>query len=127
MKKYIFSAMVMGFMIACQSQSIIPAYGVLSPEDFKTVINGHKELKLIDVRTPAEYANGKIEGASNIDVQSPDFIEQLNLLNKDLEYGVYCALGRRSAIATDQMKKLGFTKIYDLRGGYDAWIKEEKK
>lgn len=127
MKKIIFSVWVLVSMIACQSQTNAPGYGVLLPQDFKSVIRDHKNLVLIDVRTPAEFENGKIEGAKNIDVQSPDFIDQLNLLDKDLEYGVYCAIGRRSAIATDQMKKLGFTKIYDLAGGYNAWIKEEKK
>ncbi|MBK8506244.1 MAG: rhodanese-like domain-containing protein [Saprospiraceae bacterium] len=127
MKKLIFSLLVFCFMMACQSQTNLPSYGVLSLQDFKTVIKEHKDLILIDVRTPGEFANGKIDGAINIDVQSPDFIDQLNLLNKDLEYGVYCALGRRSAIAADQMKKLGLTKIYDLGGGYNAWIKEEKK
>lgn len=127
MKKIIFSVLVLTSIIACQSQTKTAPYGVLSPKDFKTVIQDHKDLVLIDVRTPAEFDNGKIAGAKNIDVQSPDFIEKLNLLDKDLEYGVYCALGRRSAIAADQMKDLGFTKIYDLEGGYNAWIKEEEK
>lgn len=127
MKKLILGVLLLGSMIACQSQSDTPPYGVLSKEDFKAIIQDHKKLVLIDVRTPEEFANGKIEGAINIDVQSPDFVEQLNVLDKDMEYGVYCARGRRSAIAADQMKKLGFTKIYDLEGGYNAWIKEEDK
>jgi rhodanese-related sulfurtransferase len=126
MKKLIFSVLILGSMIACQSQTDTIPYGVLSSQEFKTVIQDHKNLVLIDVRTPAEFANGKIEGAKNIDVQSPDFLEQLKLLDKDLEYGVYCARGRRSAIAADQMKKMGFTKIYDLEGGYNAWVKEEE-
>ena len=121
--------MILGILSGCQSQnqSDGPGYGVLPPALFNEVIQTHKDLILLDVRTPAEFSNGKIEGARNLDVQSPDFVEQLNKLDKNAEYGIYCALGRRSAFAIDKMKSMGFTRLYDLGGGYNAWMSEKDK
>lgn len=68
---------------------------------------------LIDVRTPAEFAEGHLEGAENINLQSSDFIAQVSQLPKDSEYVVYCRSGNRSAEAIEQMSALGFTNLLD--------------
>lgn len=70
---------------------------------------------LIDVRTPAEFASGHLEGASNIDVQSPNFTAQVSQLPKDAPYVVYCRSGNRSTDAIDSMEDLGFTNL--VNGG----------
>jgi rhodanese-related sulfurtransferase len=71
---------------------------------------------VIDVRTPAEYAAGHIAGASNIDVEAPDFGSRIASLDPEAAYLVYCRSGRRSAIAADQMEAAGFTDIVDAGG-----------
>lgn len=48
---------------------------------------------MIDVRTPAEFASGHLEGAINIDVQSPDFDQQVAQLDPSATYLVYCRGG----------------------------------
>jgi len=68
---------------------------------------------LIDVRTPAEFASGHLEGADNIDVQSSDFAAKVSQLPKDAPYVVYCRSGNRSAAAIEQMQSLGFTNLLD--------------
>lgn len=68
---------------------------------------------LIDVRTPAEFASGHLEGAENIDVQSANFAAQVSQLPKDAPYVVYCRSGNRSADAIAQMQELGFTNLLD--------------
>jgi rhodanese-related sulfurtransferase len=72
---------------------------------------------VVDVRTPAEYAAGHIDGAVNIDVESPTFDEQVAKLDKATTYAVYCHSGRRSGIATGKMGDAGFTSVYNLQGG----------
>lgn len=66
---------------------------------------------LIDVRTPSEFASGHLEGALNIDVQSPDFEAQISALDPSGDYVVYCRSGNRSAQAIDRMEALGFTNL----------------
>lgn len=68
---------------------------------------------VIDVRTPSEYSEGHLEGAVNIDGQSPDFATILTQLPTDGEYYVYCRSGKRSAAAVEQMKAAGFTNVTD--------------
>ena len=76
---------------------------------------------LLDVRTPAEFAEGHLPGAVNIDVQSPDFDARLAALPADATYAVYCRSGNRSAAAVERMTAAGFTRAYDLAGGIVDW------
>lgn len=64
---------------------------------------------LIDVRTPAEFAEGHLDGAVNIPVELPTFTAQVDLLDPDMDYLVYCRTGRRADVAIKYMAPLGFT------------------
>lgn len=72
---------------------------------------------VVDVRTPAEFAAGHVDGAVNIDVESGNFASEIAALPKDTTYAVYCRSGRRSTLATDQMAEAGFTSLVNLQGG----------
>ena len=76
---------------------------------------------VVDVRTPQEYAQGHLPGAVNIDVSSPDFVQQVQALDPSASYAVYCRSGNRSAAALQTMNQLGFTAAYHLGGGITAW------
>jgi phage shock protein E len=76
---------------------------------------------VIDVRTPAEYAAGHLDGAVNIDVEGSGFADQVAALDKDATYAVYCRSGNRSRTATQQMADAGIGTIYELGGGIVAW------
>lgn len=73
---------------------------------------------IIDVRTPAEFATGHLEGALNIDVQSADFAAQISQLDPSGDFFVYCRSGNRSGQAMSQMSALGFTSMIN-GGGVD--------
>lgn len=77
------------------------------------------EHTVIDVRTPAEFAAGHVDGSENIDVSAGSFEQQVEQLDKDEEYVVYCQSGNRSAQAADTMAELGFTEIVDGGGIID--------
>lgn len=76
--------------------------------------------RLVDVRTAAEFAEGHIQGAVNIDVESAGFADSIATLDKAASYSVYCRSGRRSAIAVGLMQQAGFTDVTDLGGMEDA-------
>lgn len=78
---------------------------------------------VIDVRTPAEYSEGHLEGAVNIDVQDANFGTILSQLPTDGDYVVYCRSGNRSAQAVEIMKASGFTNVMDAGGVNDASTK----
>ena len=66
---------------------------------------------VIDVRTPEEYASGHLDGALNIDVQSPDFAQQVSQLDPEATYFIYCRSGNRSGQAMSQMANMGFSNM----------------
>ena len=75
---------------------------------------------LLDVRTPEEFEAGHLPGAVNLDVQAPDFEEQLLAgFSPTGNYYVYCRTGNRSGQAIERMKSLGFTGELTNYGGLE--------
>ena len=66
---------------------------------------------VIDVRTPAEYASGHLEGATNIDIEASTFSSKIAKLDKSTPYFVYCHSGNRADQAITTMKAVGFTNL----------------
>ncbi len=89
---------------------------LLYPEEFKAQVE-NKKVQLIDVRTPAEFNGGHIKGAKNIDFFSGKFNVEFNKLNKDKAVYVYCRSGSRSRQTSKKLEAMGFSEVYDLRGG----------
>ena len=75
--------------------------------------------QIIDVREPNEFAYARIPGA----VLRPlgDFREWAQELDKDQEYVLQCHSGSRSWQAAYLLERMGYTKVYNLSGGIDAW------
>jgi|GEM_PF-6368162 Rhodanese-related sulfurtransferase len=71
--------------------------------------------KVIDVRTPAEYAIEHISGAMNINFLEPDFALNLDKLDKQANYILYDKAGTRSTKAAKIMLDKGFINVYTLK------------
>jgi len=65
-------------------------------------------VMVIDLRTEEEFEDGKIRSSFNIDFQKREFIDNLNKLDKEKPYIIYCMSGNRSLKASHVMKSLGF-------------------
>ncbi|MDO8365909.1 MAG: rhodanese-like domain-containing protein [Saprospiraceae bacterium] len=98
----------------------------LTPDAFETLLKSDTTVQLVDVRTPDELQSGNIPGALNLNIQDADFSRKISQLDKTRPVLVYCAVGGRSANAASQFHKLGFTKVYDLKGGMTAWKEKGK-
>ena len=82
-----------------------------------------KQIKVLDVREPAEFATGVIQGAVLIPLgQVEKRIGELDGL-KDRPMLVVCGSGGRSAQAIRVLSKYGFTKLTNIKGGMNAWRK----
>ncbi|MFN4872871.1 MAG: rhodanese-like domain-containing protein [Akkermansiaceae bacterium] len=77
--------------------------------------------QLLDVRTKEEWTEGHLKGAKLVTVTEDGFLEKAKaLLDPKKPVVVYCRSGKRSAIATEQLRANGFT-VFDLEGGITAW------
>jgi rhodanese-related sulfurtransferase len=82
----------------------------------------NKNFVIIDVRTDAEFKEGHIENAINMDYYGGDVFEKnLNQLDKNKSYAIYCRSGHRSGLAFKIMEKLGFNEVYNF-GALTDWI-----
>jgi len=83
---------------------------------------GNPDFIILDVRTSSEFHDGHIEGALNIDVNLPSFSEELEQLDKNATYLIYCRSGNRSRTALRIMDDLAFTRAYHLTNGITEWV-----
>lgn len=124
-------AAVAALATGCTSTSLSPTTGPtataapatassLNAADFAAALKVPGTV-LLDVRTPAEFAAGHLAGASDIDVESADFAQQIAGLDKSKIYAVYCRAGNRSKVAMAALQQSGFTQVFDLAGGITAW------
>ena len=96
-------------------------YDNLSVEAFRQKLSDDGMVQLLDVRTPAEYAEGRIPGALNIDWKADGFVAAAQAtLDPNRPVLVYCRSGRRSAEAAEALTKVGF-RVSNLLGGILAW------
>ena len=94
---------------------------LLTPDKAKELISQTPDLVIIDVRTPEEFREGHIKKAKNMPLDELQADLEKKPLKKDTPILLYCRTGHRSRTATKILDKLGYEKIYDLRGGYVSW------
>ena len=91
----------------------------LSPADF--VAQRDPSAPVLDVRTPEEFAGGRLADAVNVDVMAPDFhqrVEALDLPGDGPVY-LYCRSGNRSGQAAGILREMGHTGAVNV-GGFEA-------
>ena len=96
----------------------------LGPQEFEKHLASGGERILLDVRTPGEFGERHLTGALNIDYNGADFNSRIGNLDKTQPVYVYCLSGGRSAAAAQTLTDIGFTKVYEMKGGISRWIAE---
>jgi rhodanese-related sulfurtransferase len=102
---------------------LIKLLGYLSRLGIKQItpreLDRMKGIMLLDTRTEKEYRQGHIPGSVHIPLA--DIGSKAKKLRKDKELMVYCQNGNRSIWAIKRLMGMGFTNLYNLKGGYNAW------
>lgn len=94
----------------------------LSQEEWTKQLASDNNAIVIDVRTDEEVAEGIIPNAIQIDIyKGQGFVYEVEALEKDKHYYVYCRSGVRSANACALMNQLGIEKAFNLLGGIIEW------
>lgn len=115
MKKVLFSLLFLNSFFAFAKH--------IDREISTSVAKIHSRSLLIDVRTPAEFKEGHLPHAINIDWLSADFNKAFDSISKRKKIYVYCRSGKRSEMAASRLDSLGFKRVVNLKGGYKAYEK----
>lgn len=91
----------------------------ISPRELERLLQ--EGVLVIDVRTPLEQATACIEGTRLLD---DALYEELSALDRSTPIAFHCHHGMRSQGAAEHFASLGFTTLYNLAGGIDAWSVE---
>ena len=97
----------------------------LGQEELLEKLDDDDKAFIVDVRTKEEYEESHIPNSTLMDIKDPKrFIEEIENLDKDLNYYVYCHSGVRSVQACQIMKTFGINNVYNLLGGISEWCGE---
>jgi len=93
----------------------------VSVDDVKTSIDRGENLVLLDVREESEYARDHLPGAIHLGkgVIERDIEQRVPQLDTPLV--LYCGGGYRSALAADNLQKMGYTNVLSMDGGIREW------
>jgi rhodanese-related sulfurtransferase len=105
-------------IISCTAQT----KNLLTADEFEKEITTKNDIQILDVRTPGEFFGGHIKNALQADWNNKaEFERRIAFVDKKKPVYVYCLAGGRSAAAADKMRKAGYTNVYELSGGTNAW------
>lgn len=77
--------------------------------------------QLIDVREDTEWAAGHARGAEHMGRGVIERDIEVRVPDKSAQLILYCGGGFRSALATDNLQKMGYTNVLSMAGGWRAW------
>ena len=80
-----------------------------------------EDIYLVDIRTPAEVAQGAIPDAAHLPMHLIPL--RMNELPRDKEVVLYCRSGARSYHACAYLAQQGFDNVFNLRGGIIGWAR----
>jgi len=117
MGKLIFIGAFLLMISACS-----PAQGInkVTHQQAIEAMNQDASIVLVDVRTVAEFNTGHVAGAINIPIDDLAISFESQVSDKNTRLFIICRSGNRSAQASEQLKKMGYTNITDI-GGIMNW------
>lgn len=99
----------------------------VTAEEFEGLIQSLDNPLLLDVRTPEEWAEGHLAGASHKDYWGDDNFDRcMQRIPKDRPVLVYCAGGGRSGLTAKELHTMGLQEVYNLEDGIAGWQEEER-
>lgn len=94
----------------------------ISPEQVKEKQDSGDDFVLLDVREQDEWEMSRIAGASYLGKGVIERDVEEDYPDTDEDIVLYCGGGYRSALAADNLTKMGYTNVKSLEGGFRSWI-----
>lgn len=111
-------------LVYTETARLFVGYKTVSPAQLTNLINRESAL-LVDVSAIAEFEKGHILGAKHVAMSQFDPENKLLAKAKELPVAVVCRTGQSSSEAAKRLHKAGFTRVYWLNDGLNAWIQAD--
>jgi rhodanese-related sulfurtransferase len=106
-------------------QSVMPHIREVTVDQVKAKLDGKASFHLIDVREESEWARDHLVSAIHLSKGIIERDVEAKIPDVNAEIVLYCGGGYRSALAADNLQKMGYTNVYSMAGGIRDW--REKK
>lgn len=93
----------------------------LSVADVKAKLDRGETFHLVDVREDHEWAAGHLPGAQHLGKGIIERDIETRIPDTGAEIVLYCGGGFRSALAADNLQKMGYTNVFSMDGGFRGW------
>jgi uncharacterized protein YyaL (SSP411 family)/rhodanese-related sulfurtransferase len=121
----IFFLMAVWIMVMMADGAKAQGLLTISPKQANQLIQKEKDndnFVIIDIRTPLEFKSGYIENAVLINFYSKNFLKEMQKLDKNKTYLIYCRSANRSTRTLSLIKDMGFKSLYNMDKGIIGWI-----
>ncbi|MDB5106324.1 MAG: hypothetical protein JWP91_4013 [Fibrobacteres bacterium] len=89
--------------------------------EVKRKLDAGERFQLVDVREESEWAKGRLPGARHLGKGILERDVEKAIPDPGTEIVLYCGGGFRSALAADNLQKMGYTKVLSMDGGFRGW------
>ena len=97
----------------------------LTVDDVAARRERNERFHLVDVREESEWGRGRLPGAIHLGKGVIERDIEARIPDRNAEIVLYCGGGYRSALAADNLQRMGYTNVYSMDGGWREWT--EKK
>jgi len=98
-----------------------PGTNHINVQQAKELIENGGDVQILDVRTEGEWRSGIVENSILINLYDQQFQDKVQELNKEKPVVIICRSGNRSNQAMRTMSQMGFSELYNVRGGVNSW------
>lgn len=92
-----------------------------NPEDVKTKLDSGHDFYLVDVREESEWEDGHLPKSIHLGKGIIERDIETTIKDTSAEIILYCGGGFRSALAADNIQKMGYKNVISMDGGYSGW------
>jgi rhodanese-related sulfurtransferase len=114
-----FISIVLTLLFGATTVPAAPEYKNIMSVDAKKMMEQKKNMYLLDVRTPQEYAQSRMKGSVLIPINELE--RRVQEVPKNRPILVLCAVGSRSNLAAGFLIKKGYSDVYNLTDGLSGW------
>ena len=93
----------------------------IGPEDVRRKLDAGEPFHLVDVREESEWEKGRIPGATHLSKGVIERDIEKRIPERDAEIVCYCGGGSRSALAAENLQRMGYTNAASMSGGFRGW------